>query len=56
MHNQPPLPFVVLDVEEMITIFETSQQTKDEGAKWGIAAGLATFVVILGAWFVIVAA
>jgi hypothetical protein len=33
-------------------MFETSQQTKDDGAKWGVAAGLASFAILLAAWFV----
>ena len=36
-------------------MFQNSLQAKDDNAKWGVIAGLATFLTLVGAWFFLVA-
>lgn len=36
-------------------MFETSMQHKDEGAVWGVAAGIVAFVILLTAGWLLVA-
>ncbi len=36
-------------------MFQTSLQAKNDDAKWGVLAGLATFAALIGAWLFLVA-
>ncbi len=36
-------------------MFQTSLLAKDDNAKWGVVAGFATFLVLVGAWLLLVA-
>ncbi len=36
-------------------MFQTSLVAKDDNAKWGVVAGLVTFLTLVGAWFLLVA-